>query len=39
MQKVCLQNGADGFLSKPLDVEQLVAAVRRSTAAHQLEAM
>jgi len=39
MRKVCLQNGADGFLSKPLDVEQLVAAVRRSTAAHQLEAM
>ncbi|MBA3320368.1 MAG: response regulator [Pyrinomonadaceae bacterium] len=39
MQKVCLQNGADGFLSKPLDVEQLVAAVRRSTAARQFEAM
>ncbi|MDQ3585196.1 MAG: response regulator [Acidobacteriota bacterium] len=38
-RKACLQNGADGFLSKPLDVEQLLAAVRRSTLAHQLEAI
>ncbi len=36
-RKACLQNGADGFLSKPLDVEQLLAAVRRSTLAQQLE--
>ena len=28
MQKQCLESGADGFLSKPLDVEQLLSAVR-----------
>ncbi len=38
-RKACLQNGADGFLSKPLDVEQLLAAVRRSTLTQQLEAI
>lgn len=28
MQKACFRSGADGFLSKPLDVEQLLSAVR-----------
>ncbi|MGH9944359.1 MAG: response regulator [Pyrinomonadaceae bacterium] len=38
-QKACLQNGADGFLSKPLDVEQLLAAMRRLTPAGELGLM
>jgi DNA-binding NtrC family response regulator len=28
MQKACFRSGADGFLSKPLDVEQLLSTVR-----------
>jgi DNA-binding NtrC family response regulator len=30
-KKACFKQGADGFLSKPLDVEQLLMTVRRST--------
>jgi DNA-binding NtrC family response regulator len=28
-QKACFRRGADGYLNKPLDVEQLLATVRR----------
>lgn len=38
VQKSCIQQGADGFLSKPLDVERLLAAVRTVAAAEQLSA-
>lgn len=38
-QKACFESGADGFLDKPLDVEKLLSAVRRSTLAQQLEAI
>ena len=34
-QKACLRNGADGFLSKPLDIEHLLSSVRNSAAAAQ----
>ena len=34
----CLRQGADGFLSKPLDVEQLLSAVRRTALEVQLRA-
>ena len=37
-RQACLEGGADGFLDKPYDVEQLLSAVRRSTLARQLEA-
>lgn len=33
----CFASGADGFLSKPLDVEQLHATLRYSTLARQFE--
>jgi DNA-binding NarL/FixJ family response regulator len=29
IQRACLANGADGFLDKPFEVEQLLATVRR----------
>ena len=32
-KKACFRQGADGFLSKPLDVEQLLTTVRHSTLA------
>lgn len=38
MEEACLQGGADGFLSKPLDVEHLLSTVRRLMLARQLEA-
>jgi len=37
-KKACFKRGADGFLSKPLDVEQLLMTVRHSTLAARLEA-
>ena len=37
-QRECLRNGADGFLSKPLDIERLLSSVRNSAAACQLAA-
>jgi CheY-like chemotaxis protein len=36
-QAACFAGGADGFLSKPLDVEQLHATLRHTTLARQLE--
>lgn len=38
MRKACIDGGADGFLSKPLDVEQLLSSLRSSTLAYQLAA-
>jgi len=38
LQKDCIRRGADGFLSKPLDVERLVETVRRLGRAARLEA-
>lgn len=37
-KKACFNQGADGFLSKPLDVEKLLLTVRHSTPAARLEA-
>jgi DNA-binding NtrC family response regulator len=37
-KKACFKQGADGFLSKPLDVEKLLTTMRRSTLAARLEA-
>ena len=37
-KKACFRQGADGFLSKPLDVEQLLTTVRHSTLAAVLKA-
>jgi DNA-binding NtrC family response regulator len=37
-QKDCIRRGADGFLSKPLDVEHLLSTVRRTALARRLEA-
>ena len=37
-KRECFRRGADGFLHKPLDVEQLIAVVRRSIAACPLAA-
>ena len=36
-RKACLRGGADGFISKPLDIEQLLTTVRRTSIARQLE--
>ncbi|HEX8178144.1 MAG TPA: response regulator [Pyrinomonadaceae bacterium] len=36
-QAACFAGGADGFLSKPLDVEQLHSTLRRTTLTGQLE--
>ena len=38
LQKDCLRRGADGFLSKPIDVERLLETVRRTALATRLEA-
>ena len=38
-QRECFNGGADGFLSKPLDIEKLILTVRRSTLAGQPEAV
>ena len=37
-RKACFEGGADGFLSKPLDVEQLLVTMRHSTLAARLNA-
>ncbi len=37
-QKECISHGADGFLSKPLDVEYLLSTLRRTVLALKLEA-
>ena len=37
-QEDCIRQGADGFLSKPLDMEQLLAAVRHTALATRLSA-
>jgi DNA-binding NtrC family response regulator len=37
-QKDCIRQGADGFLSKPLDVEKLLTLVRRLGMVEQLSA-
>lgn len=37
-QQACLSSGADGFLSKPLDIERLLSSVRNSALACQLAA-
>jgi DNA-binding NtrC family response regulator len=39
MQKACLREGADAFLGKPFDVEQLLAAVRRYAPEYRLDAV
>ena len=38
VQRDCLRRGADGFLSKPLDVEGLLATVRRAVLTRRLAA-
>ncbi len=38
-QRECFDGGADGFLNKPIDIEQLISTVRRSTLASRLEAV
>ncbi|MCA1593927.1 MAG: response regulator [Acidobacteria bacterium] len=38
VQKDCIRRGADGFLSKPLDVEQLLSTVRRAMPTRRFEA-
>lgn len=38
MQRECLRRGADGFLSKPLDVERLLTYLRRLSVEEQLKA-
>ena len=37
-RKACARRGADDFLSKPFDAEQLLATVRRTTIADRLSA-
>lgn len=39
MQEACLKEGADAFLGKPFDVEQLLAAVRRYAPEYRLDAV
>lgn len=38
LQRDCIRRGADGFLSKPIDVERLLETVRRTALATRLEA-
>jgi DNA-binding NarL/FixJ family response regulator len=38
MRRECIRRGADGFFDKPLDVERLVATVRRTAVARRLAA-
>ncbi|HVF26737.1 MAG TPA: response regulator [Pyrinomonadaceae bacterium] len=38
MQNICLEGGADGFFSKPLEIENLLATVRRTALARHLGA-
>ena len=37
-RRECMRRGADGFFDKPLDVERLLAAVRRSVLSRRLAA-
>ena len=37
-QMACMNQGADGFMSKPLDVEELISAVRTCAMASRLNA-
>jgi DNA-binding NtrC family response regulator len=39
MQQACLDNGADGFLDKPFEIEQLLATVRRYAPERRLDAI
>ncbi|HVG35419.1 MAG TPA: response regulator [Pyrinomonadaceae bacterium] len=39
MQEACFKEGADAFLGKPFDVEQLLAAVRRYAPEYRLDAV
>ena len=34
VEKACYQHGADAFIGKPIDIERLLAAVRRAAASH-----
>ena len=38
LQRDCIRRGADGFLSKPLDVERLLETVRRTALTSRLAA-
>ncbi|MBA2647008.1 MAG: response regulator [Pyrinomonadaceae bacterium] len=35
-ERACIEGGADGFFSKPLEIENLLATVRRTTLARHL---
>lgn len=37
MQKACFEGGADGFLDKPFDIEQLLATMRRIAPERRLD--
>jgi DNA-binding NtrC family response regulator len=37
-QRACFEQGADGFLDKPFEVEQLLSTVRRYAPEHRLDA-
>jgi DNA-binding NtrC family response regulator len=39
MQEACFKGGADAFLGKPFDVEQLLAAIRRYAPEYRLDAV
>ena len=39
MQQVCLQRGADAFLDKPFEIEQLLATMRRYVPERRLDAI
>jgi DNA-binding response OmpR family regulator len=39
MQKTCLESGADGFLDKPFEIEQLLATVRRYAPERRFDAV
>lgn len=38
-QETCLRRGADAFIGKPFDIEQLLAAVRRCAPEYRLDAV
>lgn len=38
MRKDCMRRGAEGFFDKPLDIERLIATVRRVARSHRLVA-
>ena len=39
MQQACLDGGADGFLDKPFEIEQLLSTVRRYAPERRLDAI